>query len=265
VLFLGERLCVVGENGVVESLTLDDWRPARFLVVAQLDVTVEALRALSLTVEIDDVHGEHAAVLRLPTGLVFCLVATPPYVPGFALRCGDPETMDWGEALDVFLAGTPFERPALAWVPQEVSEPSGCPSDQGCGFSWEDGTGLLGVDDPVLVDAAFERGEPHVGVAVIGLALNHGDPAVILPRVSRTLEAPSPELRRQGTIALAHVARLHRTVDQRCLTLLRARPRGNEADDDLWSFVPHRRLPWWLWRHRLPNMARYWLWERWRY
>ncbi|MFD7927722.1 hypothetical protein [Streptomyces sp. NPDC059742] len=33
--------------------------------------------------------------------------------------------------------------------------------------------------------------------------------------------------------------------------LLRGCPRGNEADDDLWSFVPHRQLPLWLWRHHL--------------
>ncbi|MGW2582035.1 hypothetical protein ACWCYZ_11965, partial [Streptomyces virginiae] len=59
------------------------------------------------------------------------------------------------------------------------------------------------------------------------------------------------EVRRQGVIALAHVARLHRTVDRRCLELLRRCPHGNEADDDLWSFVPHRELPPWLWRHHL--------------
>lgn len=247
----------------MEPLTLGDWRPAEFLVVAQLDVTLEALGDLSLAVEFDDVHGEHTAVLRLPSGLVFCLVATPPYVPGFALLCGDPGSMDWEEALDVFLAQTPFERSAVTWVPSDGPEPGERPSAPG--YSWKDGTGLLAIDDPGLVDAAFERGEPHTGVAVIGLALNHGDPAVILPRVARAMGSQSPELRRQGTVALAHAARLHRSIDQRCLALLRARPRGNEADDDLWSFVPHRRLPWWLWRHHLPTTAAYWLWERWRY
>ncbi|WP_327417927.1 hypothetical protein [Streptomyces sp. NBC_01233] len=52
-------------------------------------------------------------------------------------------------------------------------------------------------------------------------------------------------------MALAHVARLHRTADRRCLALLRRCPRGNEADDDLWSFVPHWELPLWLWCHHL--------------
>lgn len=106
----------------MESLTLEDWRPADFLVVAQLDVTLEALGDLSLAVELDDTHGEHAAVLRLPSGLVFCLVATPPDVPGFSLLCGDPESMDWEEALDVFLAATPFERSAVIWVPSDGPE-----------------------------------------------------------------------------------------------------------------------------------------------
>ncbi|MBC3839895.1 hypothetical protein GXW82_05805 [Streptacidiphilus sp. 4-A2] len=86
-------------------------------------------------------------------------------------------------------------------------------------------------------------------MAVIALALNHPEPDAILPRVARALAAGDPEVRRQGVVALAHVARLHRTVDQRCLGLLRGFPRGNEADDDLWSFVDHRRLPFWLRRY----------------
>lgn len=48
-------------------------------------------------------------------------------------------------------------------------------------YNWADGTGLLGMDQPEEIDAAFERGEPHVGVAVIGLALNYSDPVAILP------------------------------------------------------------------------------------
>ncbi|MGW6704089.1 hypothetical protein ACWGDE_04225 [Streptomyces sp. NPDC054956] len=116
-------------------------------------------------------------------------------------------------------------------------------------LDWQDGSTLRWIDQPEEVDAAFDRGEPLVGVAVIALALNHADADVILPRVRKAMESKDAEIRRQGVIALAHVARLHRTVDQRSLALLRACPRGNEADDDLWSFVAHRRLPWWLWRH----------------
>ncbi|MFH9247623.1 hypothetical protein ACH4LK_19590 [Streptomyces lydicus] len=113
------------------------------------------------------------------------------------------------------------------------------------------------------IDAAFERGEELVGVAVIGLALTHPDPTAILPRVARALdralESSDPRLRHQGIVALAHTARLHRTVDRRCLDLLRRCPRGSEADDDLWAYVPRRRLPWWLWRHRLGEPPRRWL------
>ncbi|WP_199920701.1 hypothetical protein [Streptomyces sp. NRRL S-237] len=124
-------------------------------------------------------------------------------------------------------------------------------ADGAGGPDWRDGSKLIGVDRPDVVLAAFERGEPHVGVAVIGLALNHDDPAAVLPMVARALESADREVRRQGVIALAHVARLHRTVDRRCLELLRRCPRGNEADDDLWSFLPHRELPLWLWRHHM--------------
>lgn len=125
----------------------------------------------------------------------------------------------------------------------------------GRGMNWRETGALLGTDRPEEVDAAFERGEELLGVAVIGLALTHPHPTGILPRVARTLECalePSDHrLRHQGLVALAHTARLHGTVDRRCLDLLRRCPRGTEADDDLWAYVPRRRLPWWLWRRRL--------------
>ncbi|MFC8229958.1 hypothetical protein [Streptomyces sp. NPDC057287] len=121
----------------------------------------------------------------------------------------------------------------------------------GQGMNWRSDSALLGTDRPEEVDAAFDRGEELVGVAVIGLALQHPDAEAILPRVARALESEDARLRPQSRVALAHVARLHGTVDRRCLELLRSHPRGNEADDDLWGYVPHRRLPWWLWRHHL--------------
>ncbi|WP_329257211.1 hypothetical protein [Streptomyces pseudovenezuelae] len=138
------------------------------------------------------------------------------------------------------------------------------PVDPATVLNWQDGSTLRRTARPEEVDAAFGRGEPLVGVAVIALALNHADVDAILPRVGRALEAKDPEIRRQGVIALAHVARLHRTVDRRCLDLLRGCPRGNEADDDLWSFVAHRRLPWWLWRHHVTERLTWLLRDRWR-
>lgn len=139
----------------------------------------------------------------------------------------------------------------------------------GRGMNWQEGSALLGTDRPEEVDAAFERGEELVGVAVIGLALTHPDAAAILPRIARTLEhalaSSDPRLRHQGIVALAHTARLHLTVDRRCLDLLRRCPRGNEADDDLWGYVARRRLPWWLWRHQLGQRRRRLVrwWGRW--
>ncbi|MFE5559842.1 hypothetical protein [Streptomyces sp. NPDC056544] len=132
-------------------------------------------------------------------------------------------------------------------------------------LNWQDGSTLRWTDQPDEVDAAFGRGEPLVGVAVIALALNHADADAILPRVGKALESEDPEIRRQGVIALAHVARLHRSVDRRCLDLLRSCPRGNEADDDLWSFVAHRRLPWWLWRYHYTERLTWLFRDRWRY
>ncbi|MEU9125723.1 hypothetical protein AB0C96_38895 [Streptomyces sp. NPDC048506] len=135
----------------------------------------------------------------------------------------------------------------------------------GQGMNWQESSALLGTDRPEEVDAAFERGEELVGVAVIGLALTHPDAAAILPRVARALEraleSSDAALRHQGLVALGHTARLHCTVDRRCLDLLRRCPRRNEADDDLWGYVARRRLPWWLWRHQFGP----WLWQVVRY
>ncbi|MGW4378758.1 hypothetical protein [Kitasatospora sp. NPDC004531] len=131
-------------------------------------------------------------------------------------------------------------------------------------LNWQDASTLRWVERPDDVDAAFDRGEPHVGVAVIFLALNHDNADAILSQVARAMSADDPEIRRQGVVALAHVARLHRVVDQRCLNLLRGFPRGNEADDDLWSFVEHRLLPWWLWRHHAGQRVLWLLCDRWR-
>ncbi|HWU05713.1 MAG TPA: hypothetical protein VN520_04830 [Streptomyces sp.] len=134
----------------------------------------------------------------------------------------------------------------------------------GRGMNWRSGSALLGTDRPEEVDAAFDRGEDLVGVAVIGLALQHPDAEAVLPRVARALGSADEGLRHQARVALAHVARLHGTVDRRCLELLRSHPRGNEADDDLWAYVPHRLLPWWLWRHHLRERLAWHLRERWR-
>jgi hypothetical protein len=130
---------------------------------------------------------------------------------------------------------------------------------------WADGSSVWRGDHrPEDVAAAFERGESTVGVAVIAFALSHPDPGHILPLVARAMESPDPQMRAQGVVAMAHTARLHRAVDRRCLVLLRDCRRGNAADDDLWSFIAHRKLPPWLWRHHAKERLLWWLRDRWR-
>jgi hypothetical protein len=123
-------------------------------------------------------------------------------------------------------------------------------AERGEGVNWSDYTALMGIGRPEEVDAAFDRGEDMVGVAVIGLAMSHPDPAVSSPRVARALDHNRIEVRRQGATALAHVARIHGVVSRECLEVLRRHP-DEVAEDDLWTFVEHRRLPVWLWWRRL--------------
>ncbi|GAA2522765.1 hypothetical protein [Pilimelia columellifera] len=105
--------------------------------------------------------------------------------------------------------------------------------------------------DDVL--AALAVGDPNAGVALIALALTYPDPDATLACIAVALSSPALPLRAQGLTALAHTVRLHRRVDAETLRLLRALPRGSSADDDLWTFVAWRRLPWWLWRYQLPR------------
>lgn len=146
--------------------------------------------------------------------------------------------------------------PDAAWLEERRREYLVARAERGEGMDWQSGSGLLGTDRPEEVDAALDRADPLAGVAVIGLALNHPDPAAILPRIACALAADDRKLLQQATTATAHVARLHHTVDGPVLDLLRRRPRGNEADSDLWLFVPKRRLPWWLWRYQVPVQVR---------
>ncbi|MFJ1703310.1 hypothetical protein [Kitasatospora sp. NPDC088346] len=143
--------------------------------------------------------------------------------------------------LDGCLAGTPSAAGRQEFLLDRAAA--------GQGMDWSSTSALMGTDRPEEVDAALDRADPHAGVALIGLAVTHPDPAVVLPRIARALADPAH--RDRAAVALAHTARLHGTVDARCLALLRELPRGNPADDDLWAFVPRRHLPAWLWRHQL--------------
>jgi hypothetical protein len=121
---------------------------------------------------------------------------------------------------------------------------------RGEGMNWRDFSALMGTDRPEEVDAAFERGEDMVGISVIGLSLSYPDPWVTLARVARALDHNRIEVRHHGATALAHVARLHGVVSRECLEVLRRHP-NEVAEDDLWTFISHRKLPAWLWWRRI--------------
>ncbi|MEU6082838.1 hypothetical protein [Streptomyces sp. NPDC047108] len=75
-------------------------------------------------------------------------------------------------------------------------------------WDWESGEGLLRIDDPAEWDAAFERGEPKIGTAVIGLAFNCSlDEAS--PRIVRAMQLPDPNQRGFAFAAAGAAARLN--------------------------------------------------------
>lgn len=115
-------------------------------------------------------------------------------------------------------------------------------------WDWDSGEGLLGLDDPVEWDAAFERGEGHLGTAAIGLAFQCGLD-VASPRIVRATRLPDPGQRGYAFTAVGTAARLHGELTPELYDALRAEgPKGPAADavKDTLTFVPFRRLPPWL-------------------
>ncbi|WAZ23391.1 hypothetical protein STRCI_004732 [Streptomyces cinnabarinus] len=119
---------------------------------------------------------------------------------------------------------------------------------EGRSWNWETGKGLLGIDDPAEVDAAFERGERALGAGVIGLALNC-PPEVASPRIIRAIEVLDRSRRDFPFTAAAHVARLNGRLTPELFAALRAEGMGGFADHairDTLTYVPFRDLPPWF-------------------
>ncbi|MEU9447307.1 hypothetical protein [Streptomyces sp. NPDC048277] len=118
---------------------------------------------------------------------------------------------------------------------------------------WASGEGLLGLDDPAEWDAAFERGEDHLGTAVIGLAFNCPLEEAS-PRIVRAIGLPDRNQRGYAFTAAGTAARLNGRLTPELYAALRAEGLGGPAEDairDTLTFVPHRDLPPWLKRLRL--------------
>ncbi|MEU9114511.1 hypothetical protein AB0D04_22635 [Streptomyces sp. NPDC048483] len=119
---------------------------------------------------------------------------------------------------------------------------------------WETGDGVIDIRDPAQIDAAFDRGERHVGTAVIGMVLHGDDVAVLAPRVERAMLSPDPKVRQLGFVAAGDMARLYFTLSPGIYAALRAEGLGGVAEDairDTLTFIPRRQLPWWMRRLNL--------------
>ncbi|MGW7419868.1 hypothetical protein ACWGJB_07340 [Streptomyces sp. NPDC054813] len=119
-------------------------------------------------------------------------------------------------------------------------------------MDWESGEGLLGLDDPEEWDAAFERGEDHLGTAVIGLAF-HCPLEAASPRIVKVMGFRDGLQRTNAFVAAGHAARLNRRLTPELFEALRAEGLGGVAEHpirDTLAFVPYRDLPPWFKRRR---------------
>ncbi|MEU0969441.1 hypothetical protein ABZ357_30070 [Streptomyces sp. NPDC005917] len=131
-------------------------------------------------------------------------------------------------------------------------------------LDWESGEGLLGIDDPAAVDAAFERGERHLGTAVIGLAFNCPLEDAS-PRIVRAMSLSDPDQRGFAFTAVGTAARLNGRLTPELYTALRTEGPGGLAEHairDTLTFVPYRDLPPWFRRRwacvTVRDKLRYW-------
>lgn len=88
-------------------------------------------------------------------------------------------------------------------------------------YDWESGQGVPHIDNPAEVDAAFERGERHLGSAVIGLAF--ACPlAEAAPRIVRAMRLSDPDQRGFAFTAAGVAARLNGELTPELYAALRA-------------------------------------------
>ncbi|MEV8032780.1 hypothetical protein [Streptomyces sp. NPDC086182] len=127
------------------------------------------------------------------------------------------------------------------------------------GHDWDSGEDLIRIDDPAEVDAAFERGEGHLGTAVIGLAFNCSLEEAS-PRIVRAMHLPDLAERAFAFTAAGTAARLNGRLTPELYAELRAEgPRSiaEYAINDTLTFVPFRELPprfrWWKIRSQARN------------
>ncbi|GAA3008497.1 hypothetical protein [Streptosporangium longisporum] len=122
------------------------------------------------------------------------------------------------------------------------------------------------------VDTAFNRGDPLVGVAVIGLSLCHDDAEVIASRARRAIASDKRQLRCQGLTAVSHMVRRTGEIDDVTLEILRpllrdldlvVREHADSIVADVWIFIPHSRLPGWLSRRQRLQSIKWWFVMRW--
>ncbi|MFE9437124.1 hypothetical protein [Streptomyces sp. NPDC006640] len=118
------------------------------------------------------------------------------------------------------------------------------------GPNWATGEGLIRVHDPSEVDAAFERGNGHLGTAVIGLAFNCSLEEAS-PRIVRAMRLSDIDQRVFAFTAAGVAARLNGALTPELYAALRAEGPGRRsiaenAIDDTLDYVPFRYLPLWL-------------------
>ncbi|MFK0287155.1 hypothetical protein ACIQVL_42730 [Streptomyces sp. NPDC090499] len=134
-------------------------------------------------------------------------------------------------------------------------------------WDWQNGQGLLAFDDPGEWDGAYDRGEPHLGIAVIGLAF-HCSLEEASPRIVKAMRLPDGLQRANAFVATGHAARLNRGLTPELFTALRTEGLGGVAEHpirDTLAFVPFRDLPPWFKRRwvyvTVRNKLGYW-WHR---
>ncbi|MFJ5882991.1 hypothetical protein [Kitasatospora cineracea] len=102
---------------------------------------------------------------------------------------------------------------------------------------------------PLEIDAAFDRGDPYVGTAVIRLVFHCEDFDTVALRVERALRSEDFTTRERGCTAAGDMTRVFGKLSPGIYRRLREMGPEGQAEDpisDVLTFVPFRGLPWWF-------------------
>ncbi|MBP0455381.1 hypothetical protein J5Y04_38560 [Kitasatospora sp. RG8] len=122
------------------------------------------------------------------------------------------------------------------------------------------------IRTPAEIDAAFDRGDPYAGTAVIRLVFSCEDFDVVASRVERALRSADFTTRERGCTAAGDMTRVFGRLSPGIYRRLRELGPKGQAEDpvsDVLTFIPFRELPRWFKLQKIRSTVMRFCYRRW--